>query len=122
MNCHMSIRIPAKSPKSNTSPKIAANDQRGNQPVIRSASQSYRSVPRGSPESPSRAHTEPKQETPPIQNPATALQDRQPAMRVGFDLSSATANVRAYQAMLQRTSQVNMQFVFEFFRRLATIK
>ena len=40
----------------------------------------------------------------------------------GFDLFSATANVRAYQAMLLEMAQANMTFAFEFSRRLATIR
>ncbi len=39
-----------------------------------------------------------------------------------FDLSSATANVRAYQAKLLEISQANMKFSFEFAQRFATIK
>ena len=40
----------------------------------------------------------------------------------GFDLSSATANVRAYQAKLLEMAQANMTFAFEFSQRLATIR
>ena len=40
----------------------------------------------------------------------------------GFDLFSATANVRAYQVMLVEMAQANMTFAFEFSRRLATIR
>ena len=40
----------------------------------------------------------------------------------GFDLSSATANVRAYQAKLLGMAQANMTFAFEFGQRLATIR
>jgi len=39
-----------------------------------------------------------------------------------FDLSSATANVRAYQARLLEMAQANMTFAFEFSQRLATIR
>jgi hypothetical protein len=38
----------------------------------------------------------------------------------GFDLSSATANVRAYQAKLLEMAQANMTFAFEFSQRLVT--
>ena len=40
----------------------------------------------------------------------------------GFDLSSATANVRAYQAKLLEMAQANLTFAFEFSQRLATIR
>ena len=39
----------------------------------------------------------------------------------GFDFSSATANVRAYQAKLLEVAQANMQFAIEFAHRLTTI-
>ncbi|HZM88382.1 MAG TPA: phasin family protein [Blastocatellia bacterium] len=39
-----------------------------------------------------------------------------------FDLSSATANVRAYQAKLLEMAQANMTFAFEFSQRLVTIR
>jgi hypothetical protein len=43
--------------------------------------------------------------------------------RSDFDLSSATANVRAYQAKLLEMAQANMTFAFEFReRRLVTIR
>ena len=40
----------------------------------------------------------------------------------GFDFSSATANVRAYQAKLLEMAQANMQFALEFAQRLATVR
>jgi hypothetical protein len=40
----------------------------------------------------------------------------------GIDFSSATANVRAFQAKLLEIAQANMQFVLEFAQRLATIR
>ena len=58
----------------------------------------------------------------------TALQEdlKQPmkdnGLRIGFDLFSATANVRAYQATLMEMAQANMAFAFEFSQRLATIR
>jgi hypothetical protein len=63
-----------------------------------------------------------------IENPVTALQeDFKKTMTVnslskGFDLSSATANVRAYQAKLLEMAQANMTFAFEFSQRLAAIR
>ena len=69
-----------------------------------------------------------QQEAPLVENPVTALQDaRKQTMtdndsKKGFDFSSATANVRAYQAKLLEMAQANMQFAFEFAQRLATIR
>ena len=63
-----------------------------------------------------------------VENPATALQDdckqtmTDNDSKKGFDFSSATANVRAYQAKLLEMAQANMQFAFEFAQRLATIR
>ena len=69
-----------------------------------------------------------QQEVPRVENPVTALQnDCKPTMtnndlKKGFDFSSATANVRAYQAKLLEMAQANIQFAFEFSQRLATIR
>ena len=67
-----------------------------------------------------------------VENPATALQtalqdDCKKAVtdndsKKGFDFSSVTATVRAYQAKLLEMAQANMQFAFEFVQRLATIR
>ena len=64
-----------------------------------------------------------------VENPATALQDDCKQMmadndsKKGFDFfSSATANVRAYQAKLLEMAQANVQFALEFAQRLATIR
>jgi hypothetical protein len=123
LECQMSKRRTAKASRHAASPKIAAKAQRANQAVVKSPKQSHRSVAVGSAQSPTKLQKEPNQKAPLIENPAKALQDdHKPAMRVGFDLFSATANVRAYQALLQRTAQVNMQFAFEFLHGLATIK
>ena len=40
----------------------------------------------------------------------------------GFVFSSATANVRAYQAKLLEMAQANMQFALEFAQRFATVR
>jgi hypothetical protein len=116
LECQMSKRKPAKASKRATSPKIAAKAQRAKQAIVRSPKRSHRPIAVGSTQS-TKLHNEPKQEASLI-----LPDDHKPAMRVGFDLSSATANLRAYQAMLQRTAQANIQFAFEFFQRLATIK
>ena len=131
----MSKRKPATASKHPHSPKIAA--QRANQSIVRSPKDSrLRSVAAGSTESPPKRHDDSKQEAPLVENPATALvenpatalqDDRKQTMRdidskQGFDFSSTTANVRAYQAKLLEMTQANMQFAFEFAQRLATIR
>src|ERR1700730_18801296 len=123
----MSKRKPATASKHAHSTKIAA--QRANQAVIRSPKESrLRSVAAGSTESPRKRHNDSKQETPLVENPATALKDdRKQTMRdsnskTGFEFSSATANVRAYQEKLVEMAQANMQFAFEFAQRLTTIR
>src|SRR6202022_897159 len=61
-------------------------------------------------------------------NPMTAFQDdnkqtmKDIVSNKGFDFSSATANVRAYQAKLLEMAQANMQFAFEFAQRRATVR
>jgi hypothetical protein len=63
-----------------------------------------------------------------VENPVTAPQEdvcqamTDNSLSKGFDLSSATANVRAYQAKLLEMAQANMTFAFEFSQRLATIR
>jgi hypothetical protein len=48
------------------------------------------------------------------------MTDRESKKRTNF--SSATANVRAYQAKLLEVAQANMEFSFESAQRLATIR
>jgi hypothetical protein len=57
---------------------------------------------------------------------AASLQDDvghavSPNLNKGFDFSSATANLRAYQGKILEVSQAHMQFAFEFTQRLATL-
>ena len=125
----MSKRKPVTASKHARSPKIAAKAHRANQAVVRSPKDSRpRPVAAGSTESPPKRHNDSKQETPLIENPATASQDAGKQMmrgndsNKGFDFSSATANVRAYQAKLLEMAQANMQFALEFAQRLATIR
>jgi hypothetical protein len=80
-------------------------------------------------ESPPKAHFDSKHVAPLVENPVTTLEaDRKiqimadDAAKKGFDLSSATANVRAYQAKLQEIAQADMRFAFEFAQRLAAIR
>jgi hypothetical protein len=125
----MSKRRPATTSKHAHSPKIAAKAQRATQAVVRSAKDSrLRPVGFRSTESPPKRHDDSQQETLLVENPVTALQDySKQAMtdndsNKGIDFSSATANVRAYQAKLMEIAQANMQFAFEFVQRLATIR
>src|SRR6202040_2079160 len=127
LECQMSKRKPATASKHAHSPKIAA--QRANEAIVRSPKDSsLRSVAAGSTESPPKRHNDAKQEAPLVENPATALQDvfkqtmRDNDSNKGFDFSSATANMRAYQAKLLEMAQANMQFVFEFAQRLVTVR
>jgi hypothetical protein len=107
------------------SPKITAKAQRANQAIVRSPKGGrLRSVAAGPTESPPKR----KQEASLGDNPMTAFQDdnKQTMKDIisskGFDFSSATANVRAYQAKLLEMAQADMQVAFEFAQRLATIR
>ena len=140
LECQMSKRKRTTSSKHARSPKIAAKAQRATQAIVRSPKGRLRSVAADSASSP-----KPRNDSKPvaplaiavapppvaplvIENPVTALQeDFKKTMTVnslskGFDLSAATANVRAYQAKLLEMAQANMTFAFEFSQRLATIR
>ena len=132
----MSKRKPATASKHARSPKIAAKAQRATQAIVRSPKVRLRSVAADSAKSSPKRRNNSKPVAPlaipvaplVIENPVTALQeDFKKTMTVnslskGFDLSSATANVRAYQAKLLEMAQANMTFAFEFSQRLATIR
>jgi len=107
------------------SPKITAKAQRAYQAIVRSPKEGrLRSVAAGPTESPPKR----KQEASLGDNPMTAFQDdnkqtmKDIVSSKGFDFSSATANVRAYQAKLLEMAQANMQLAFEFAQRLGTIR
>jgi hypothetical protein len=124
----MRNRKPATVSKHARSPKIAARAQRTKQAVVRSPKDNpLRPVAAGSTESPLK-HNDSKQEAPLVEDRATALQDdfsqmmRDSGSKKGFDFSSATANVQAYQAKLLEVAQANMLFAFEFAHRLTTIR
>jgi hypothetical protein len=111
------------------SPKIAAKAQRANQAIVRSPKYSGpRAVAAGSSASRSKRHNESEQKARLVESPAKALQSefkpttRESVSKKGFDFSSATANVQAYQAKLLEIAQANMQFALEFAQRLAAIK
>jgi Phasin protein len=139
----MTKRNAATASKHAHSPKIVAKAQRAAQAIVRSPKDSrLGSVETGSTKSLPKRHSDSKQEAPLVENPVTALQQEAPLVenpvtalqndckptmtnddsKKGFDLSSATANVRAYQAKLLEMAQANMQFAFEFAQRLATIR
>jgi hypothetical protein len=129
----MSKRKPPKGSKHSPRPKIS-KAQRSTQAIVRSTKHSRMPlIAAGPTESLPKPHTDSslndsKQEASIVENPATALQaDCKQMMtdndaKKGFDFSSATASVRAYQAKLQEMAQADMQFAFEFAQRLATIK
>jgi hypothetical protein len=127
----MSTRKPATASKHAHSPRIAAKAQRAAQAIVRSPKDSVpRSVGADSNEPPPKRHEDSQQDALLVENPRpeTALQDVSKQMtendsKKGIDfLSSANANVRAYQAKLLEMAQANMQFAFEFAQRLAAIR
>jgi hypothetical protein len=129
LELQMSKRKPATASKHARSPKIAAKAQRAAQAVIRSPKdRRLRSAGPGAAESPPKRPDDSEQEAPLVENPVTASQDdckqtmTDSDAKKGTNFSSATANVRAYQAKLQEMAQANMQFAFEFAQRLATIR
>jgi hypothetical protein len=124
----MNKHKPATTSKRVRRPKIVVKAQRAKQAIVRSPkNSSLRSVAEGSTELRPEGNDSP-QEVSLIQNPATVAQNdfKQTAgdndSKSGFDLSFATANVRAYQAKLLEIAQANMQFAFEFAQRFATIR
>ncbi len=130
----MSKRKPATAKRARRS-KVALRAQRKKQASVRSPKASHLRVVR-SIESPTEVHGRSKQETSVPENPAFALgQDSRAALeamlqaarfqdgsRKVFDFSQLIANVQAYQAKLLEVTQANVQFVFDFGQRLATIR
>jgi hypothetical protein len=124
----MGKRKPATASKHARNPKIVTKAQRAAQTIVRSP-KVRRSVAASSVESPPKP---PKDSKPAallaMENPVTALHEHvsqamtDNSLSKGSDLSSATANVRAYQAKLLEMAQANMTFAFEFSQRLATIR
>ena len=127
----MSKRKPATKSKHSRGPKIAAKAHRVAQDVVRSPK--FNPLP-----SVGTASTDPErhnEEEARVGDPMTAFHEAplEPATTAikngpnndptkGSDFSSATANVRVFQAKLLEVAQANMQFGFEFIQRLATIK
>ena len=112
----MSKRKPIKS-KHARSPKIAAKAQRSAQAVVKSP----KHPPPGEAIStaPKSRQGAASQEAGLAQNGASEIVD---TAKAGTFFPSATANVRAYQAMLLEIAQANMNFAFEFAQRLATTR
>jgi hypothetical protein len=121
----MSKRKPAASASKHVRrPKTAAKAQRAKQAIVRSPKNSSpRSISEGTTGPPASQH-----DSASLVPRATAAQDdirpvvRDNDLKTTSVFSSATANVRAYQAKLLEISQANMQFSFEFAQRIATIK
>jgi hypothetical protein len=124
----MSKRKPATASKHARSSKMVAKAHRANQAVVGSPkTERLLFVAAGSNESPPDRHNDSKQEAPLVEERAIVLQDdikqtMRDNSKKGFDFSSATANVRAYQAKLLEMGQANIQLAFEFTERLATIR
>jgi hypothetical protein len=124
----MSKRKPAGASKHARRPKIAARAHQATQPVVRSPKDRLlRSVAAGSTQSSKHRDDDRTQEVLRVKNPVIALQDARTTMAdngltKGFDFSSATANVRAYQEKLLEMAQSDMQFSFELAQRLAAIR
>ena len=124
----MNKHKPATASKHVRRPKMVAKAQRAKQAVVRSPkNSSLGSVTEDSTESLPERHNDTSQGVSLVQNPATAAQDdfKQTTTdndsKSGFDLSSATAKVGAYQAKLLEIAQANMQLAFEVPQRFATI-
>ena len=130
LGCQMSKRKPATATKhSRRSPKIAAKAQRAAQAIVRSPKVSrLRSAGAGTTELAPKRPDDSQQEALLVENPVTVSQDdykqtmTASGSEKGTNFSLATANVPAYQAKLVEIAQANMQFAFEFARRLATIR
>ncbi|MBR0734525.1 Phasin protein [Bradyrhizobium japonicum] len=113
----MSKRKPATGSKHARRPRMVAKAQRTAQAIIRSPKAGAPPVSADS-----------QQDALPVENPLlvteAALQNdsKQMTENTKRGVSSANANVRAYQAQLLEMAQTNMQFSFEFAQRLAMIK
>jgi hypothetical protein len=122
----MSKRKPARASKRG-GPKIAAKAQRANQAVIKSPiDKGRRPIAPVSIESSPQRHSDTNHQATLVDNSATAIQDNrdqtvtEEGARRGIDL--ATANVWSYQAKMQEIAEANLQLVFEFTHRLATMR
>jgi hypothetical protein len=120
-------------------PKVAARAQRNKQELVRSRRDKHlRPVAAGeSSESSAEVHADQKQESSSVENRAAALQaillsalqdgfsqkvKETSDPKKGFEVSSLTSNIQAYQAKLLEVLQANVQFCLEFTQRLASIR
>ncbi|MDH2398852.1 Phasin protein [Bradyrhizobium sp. SSUT18] len=130
----MSKRKPAMTSKHARGPRIVAKAQRAAQAVVRSPKANVPRPVGADSNEPSAKRTEDSQQDALVEsqllvkNPETVLQadfkqmtENDSKKEIDF-LSSANANMRAYQAMLLGMAQANMQLAFEYAQRLATIR
>ncbi|WP_426608991.1 Phasin protein [Bradyrhizobium sp. McL0616] len=125
----MTKRKPATS-KHTRGPKTVAKAQQAAQAIVRSpkASASH-FIAADSNEPPTKRFRVSQEDTlidnpPPfVGTPETAFQVTESDSKREIDfLSSARANLRAYQALLLKMAQANMQLAIEYAQRLATIR
>jgi hypothetical protein len=120
----MSKHKPATASKRVRRPKIVAKAQRARQAIVRGP----RSISlRVSTESLAERPSGLRPEVSLVDNVVAAQDDLEQAIRdkgskIGSDLSSTAASVRAYQAKLLEIAQANMQFAFESAQRFGTIR
>ena len=123
----MSKRKPATASKHAHGRKIVTKAQQAAQAIVRSPRDSLRSAEAGPTESPPNSDNDLRQKALLVDNTAILHDDRKQTMtgissKEETNLSSATANVRAYQANLLEMAQASMRLSFEFAQRLATIR
>ena len=116
----MSKRNPVKASKHARSPKIAAKAQRSAQEVVRSPKHPHPGEATST--APKSRKGAASQEAGLAENGATVAREIVDTAKAGTFFPSATANLRAYQAMLLEIAQANMNFAFEFAQRLATTR
>ena len=109
-------------------PKIAVKAQRASQAIVKSPKVARRSVSEAG-ELARKPHSDAKPAVPlALEISGAAMEDNfnrtmtDKSMSKQFDLSSVTANVRAYQAKLIEMTQTNFAFSFEFSHRLASVR
>jgi phasin protein len=109
------------------SPKIAAKAQLAAQAIIKSTKVARRSVSEAAELAP-KPHRDAKPAAPlALETSGAAMEENVTHTMTDksmskFDLSSVTANVRAYQAKLIEMTQTNLAFSFEFSHRLASVR
>ncbi|WP_426615764.1 Phasin protein [Bradyrhizobium sp. McL0616] len=121
----MTKRKPATS-KHTRGPKAVAKAQQAAQAIVRSPKASASHFIAADSNEPPAKRSRVSQEDTLIENlptPETAFQVTESDSQREVDfLSSASANLRAYQAMLLKMAKANMQLAIEYAQRLATIR